>query len=351
MKINAHITITPFWPPATDDSENYFLYPAQIANRSGFTAKIFVYSGKASRQITYGGILINFYKSIISLFKNIPSNSTVHVHTGHRKMLIVIILLLTFKQKCRIIWTPHTSFEFKTDKPYDLPVDIFKILKPLFNRLTAIINISPKEYDHMLKLGYGNIKYIPLVIIDKPFKKYSCKKNKRSFRLLFVGGDRPVKGLLNTIKAFRIFTQNTKLSCQLGILGQVDRNFIKTNKILLTKNIIFYGHVPHFSQEFFRIFSLADGYINNSFCEGSPIAAYEATAAGLKLLLSNLSTLRSIYESNALYHNPDKPEELAKNMLIISNQSRKRKKNILTNTLLKQVSLENFTHSYTSLIC
>ena len=48
--------------------------------------------------------------------------------------------------------------------------------------------------------------------------------------------------------------------------------------------------------------------------EGFPLGVAEAEAAGMKLCLSNLPTLRSIYRERAFYHEPDDYEQLAKNI-------------------------------------
>lgn len=349
--IKKYISIVPFWPLPLKKEENYFIFPALCAKKAGYVINFFVLNKELRKTATDKSMRITFFSSAWRIYKEISIGSVAHVHSGVRYIILLLGMLSIRKSgNVKIIWTPHMSFGLNNGNPYSFPVDLFRLFKPFFVRLHKIITITPYEHRHLLDLGYANVKYLPLTLNSYVFKNIAHEKRDKYFHLLFVGGDRPVKGLENTLVALSILNKKN-VPCRLDVLGEVSDEFIKKHKKLITKNIVMHGQLNHVSRPFLNVFQNADCYINSSFSEGSPVAAYEAVASKLPLILSDLPTLRSIFKSNALYHAPTNPQELAENISFFYNNPSVQKKHVTSNLkLFKKNSPAYFFSQFTAIL-
>lgn len=292
LKTKKYTAVLPFWPLSVADSQNYFLYPLQTAKKQGYQTDK----------------LINPYPGqVLTLLQ---SNRLFHFQTTYHSILAALTLCLLKNRKAKIIWTPHLAFNLKQQT--SLPYNLIKLLKPLMQKLDRIITITPYEHQYFHSLGYTNLTYLPLAINTKLLPSSTFRSN--SLELIFFGGDRLIKNLLPVLKTFTIL-QQLRLNPQLHILDPIKPSFIHQHQRLFRSNIKLYGRLPHLSAKFKQLLSQANYYINNSLAEGSPLAAYEAAFAGVNCCLSSLPTLKNIFGLNALFHHPDKPDQLTHNLL------------------------------------
>jgi glycosyltransferase involved in cell wall biosynthesis len=296
-KPKTYLAILPFWPLAVARSQNYFLNPLLAAKKLGYkTLK-----------------LIN--PSFDQVLNQLQAGQLVHFHSTYRSVFKSLSFSLLKNQSAKLIWTPYLSFNQKNQTT--LPYHLIKFLKPLLKKLDRIITITPYEHRYLRSLGYRNLDYLPLCIDTQrlPRAKLGLEPQPRPLNLLFFGGERPIKNLLPVLKAVKILNQ-LKLQPQLHILDSAKPSFIKQHKKFIGPKIKFYGRLPHLSTKFKKLLSQPNYYINNSLAEGSPLAAYEAAFSGLNCCLSSLPTLKSLFPETALFHHPNRPDQLVRNLLL-----------------------------------
>ena len=307
------ISIVPFWPVALADSENYFLSPSIVAKKQGYDVSIFVVSPSTKQQESvYKGIPVRFFSSVWELYKNLPTRAIIHCQTSCRYAFLILGLLFFKKRACQIVWTPHTSFGYGF--PSKLPFNFFKVFSFMLKRLNRIIAITKYEEEYLQTLGYKNITYIPLVSNKSGLDLEEIRAKEQVFNLLFVGGDRPIKGLVNVLKAVSVL-RKLNIDVKLRVLGTINPSFMKKYSNLILPNIEFLGHIKHRSPLFLNILRQSDCYINNSLYEGHPLAVDEAVEFGLFLCLSDLPTFRRTFGASALFHNPNCYSELVKSII------------------------------------
>jgi len=307
-----YIVIVPFWPLGTPKNENYFFLPAKLAAQRGYKTSIFVLSEKNRDRENFFGIPVYFFQSPFELLRKMPTNAVLHFQTASRKVLLLLFLTSLFKKKRKIFWIPHTSFNRK-NRPFGFPVDIFKLFSFIFKKLDKIIAISEYEQRYLENLGYKNVTF-SLLVIDKERFTPLKKKKKKSFNILFVGGDREVKGLSGVLKAAAVLGK-LGINHNLFVLGKVGKEFRENHRDLINERVKFLGFVEPDSKLLAKVFRNCDCYVNNSLQEGCPLAALEAAASGLFLCLPDLPTLRSIFKEDARYHSCDHYSDLAESLL------------------------------------
>lgn len=307
------IGIVPFWPLGTSDSGNYFLHPALVAGKAEYRVSIFALApNPESRGSFYAGIPLRFFSSPFDLYRSLPQAATIHCQTSCRNIFLILCMLFLRPKNCRVIWTPHTSFG--EGYPSNLPVNFFRVFSFVFKRLDRIIAITKYEEKYLKKFGYKNTSCIPLVVDEKKRDLRKATEYKASFNLLFIGGDRSVKGLVGVLKAVSVLGR-LRFNVRLTVLGEVGPSFIEEHTDLILPNVKFLGRLEAPSPLLINTFGDAVCYVNNSFYEGPSLAASEAAAAGLFLCLANLPTLRKTFGENARYHKPNNYAQLVRSIL------------------------------------
>jgi glycosyltransferase involved in cell wall biosynthesis len=142
--------------------------------------------------------------------------------------------------------------------------------------------------------------------------------------VIFVGGDREVKGLAGVLRAMKIL-EKLKFKVELMVMGKM-----RASSTLA--GVKFLGEVDPESKLFEESWKKADVYVNNSRCEGCPLAVGEAAVAGLGLCLPALPILKGLFRKNASYHQVGNEAQLVRSILfwaynpeLLKEKSRKNK--------------------------
>lgn len=343
------IGVVPFWPLRTLASENYFLQPALFARKQGYRASIFIFSsGTESKETSCAGIPLRFFSSLFSLYRSLPLNAIIHCQTSCRSIFLILFLLFLRQKNCRVVWTPHTSFG--KGHPSNLPLNFFKIFSFVFRRLDRIVTITKYEEEYLRNLSYKNVFYLPLVIDSRRFECIKPLGSRRSFRLLFIGGDRPVKGLTGVLQAVSVL-KRLKVNVELTVLGEVSLTFVKKYADLISSKVKFLGRVKSSSVLLSDTFRKSDCFVNNSFYEGPALAVNEAAAAGLFLCLSDLPTLKGTFGETASYHEPNNYSRLVRSVLFyFYNPEVAEKQAIKNRKIAEDFSYSNFEVKFSQLL-
>ena len=257
------MNIVPFYPLRVLPSEDYF---------NGDL--IYTFGDKPSTE------KVKYFHSPLQLYKSLPKDLPVHCHGMTKEMIMLYILM--FNDKRHKTLTPHTSFG--KYPPWGFPVNLFPILFLLMKRFDKIRAISPYEFDYYQKKGLKQTYYEPLYVDKEYFALLGEHRMRRG--VLCMGGNRAIKNVKTIINACSIAKE------KLTIIDDVFPGSIEFNCAFMENDI----------------------FVNSSYMEGFPLGVAEAEASGMKLCLSNLPTLKSIYGERALYHEPDDYEKLAENI-------------------------------------
>jgi hypothetical protein len=257
------ITITPFYPLRVLPSENYF---------------------KGDLIYTFGNGIsthwVKYFRSPQAMFLHIPKDESLFCHGMNKNMIMLYWLLLKHEGYKEI--TPHTSFG--KYPPWGFPVDLFPALSLLLRQFNMIRAISPYEHKYYMARGFKKV-YCDTLRIDTAYFS-ELGRLRKGTGVLCMGGDRKVKNIKTIIRA-----------C--AIAGR---------KLTVMDNVL-----PG-SLEFNKAFIDNDVFVSSSYMEGYSLGIGEAQAAGMKLCLSDLPTVKSVYEGRALFHEPDDYQKLAENI-------------------------------------
>jgi glycosyltransferase involved in cell wall biosynthesis len=139
---------------------------------------------------------------------------------------------------------------------------------------------------------------------------------------LFIGSLHPRKNLLNLIKAFDRFCQQTKTEYRLLIVGNFmwKNDLKKAQEALLHKDkIILTGRLSN--DELKPILGSASALTYVPFFEGFGIPILEGFAAGIPVITSNTTSMPEVAGNAALLVKPDSIEEISNAMLRITTDS------------------------------
>jgi glycosyltransferase involved in cell wall biosynthesis len=136
---------------------------------------------------------------------------------------------------------------------------------------------------------------------------------------LFVGGIHPRKNLLNLLKAFSLFKKWQKSNMKLLVAGRMAWQFedllekIKTYKY--REDLILLGALEE--SQLARITASAYALVYPSFFEGFGMPILEAMQSGVPVIASNTSSMPEVGVDAALYADPNDPDAIAKQMLLL----------------------------------
>jgi glycosyltransferase involved in cell wall biosynthesis len=253
----------------------------------------------------------NFFKTVTNLKKIIDQYNPVLVHAHLLKS--TWISRAATSGKCPLIFTIHNK----------LSEDAFKVnkLSYYFEKLTyskhqAVIGVSNevlKDYNHWIRIK-GKAEVLYNMIEDKFFKK-SLKNSleKGVLKLIAVGNLRRQKNYLNLLNAFLLLRD---YNIQLDIYGSGDE--YESLQGLINKNslpIRLMGKVNNIDE----VMCNYDAFIQPSSFEGYGIAAVEAMAVGLPVILSDIDVFREVTKDEAIYFKPSDPEDISKAILLFYN--------------------------------
>ena len=316
------------------EREDYFLYPAQIADQMGLKPAIFTMRTPLTpeKKQVINGIDVFRFNSVFSILQRLVNVSPTLAH-GHSFGWLPATFAPLLVRK--YVFTPHA---YRLDVYPKWKVNL--ALLPLKNS-DAIIARTRYEMDQFKRfLGESKIFMIPLPI-DYDFfastKEEWKIETKRRYGLsaddkviLSVTNPRPIKNLETLIRSFAIV--NAKFpSSKLIIVGGEPLSLLglfstikprlnysaELTKLAMSlginKNVIFTGYQN--AEELRKLYAASEIFCMPSWIEGQLLAAGEAASAGLPLVLSSLKTLMEIYDDCALFHDPSNHEQLASQII------------------------------------
>jgi glycosyltransferase involved in cell wall biosynthesis len=182
---------------------------------------------------------------------------------------------------------------------------------------TAIHVTSSFEDDGLVKLGFrGKIKIIPLAVEVQDCQARTYR-NDDTLSLLFLSRLDPIKGLPVLIRAMALLRNCFNVKCDLKIAGEGKNEYLLdllslVNKFDLSENVKFVGFLKGKAK--LNVLAEADVFVLPSYHENFSLAAAEAMAAGLPVIVSDqVGIAKEIDEAAAGVVVPvDSPEALAK---------------------------------------
>lgn len=205
-----------------------------------------------------------------------------------------------------------------------------KIIQNAINKSKIIIIPSHAAEKEILKeFPYVKEKTVviyegaSLALVDRAI----TEKVKKQFLLhrpyfIFVGTLERKKNIAQLTKGFDEFLNKYKLDMDLVLVGKADPHYPdERNKALDIKNaerVIFTGRVSE--QELSALYSGAFAYVSASVFEGFGLPGVEAMKFGLPLVVANTPVFNEIYDSAAVYFNPNSVQDIAEHLYLVSEQ-------------------------------
>lgn len=163
-----------------------------------------------------------------------------------------------------------------------------------------INSISTPEHSHVLP------NYVGDRFMQQP-KKNTLPNHKKGIRLISVGNIKKVKNfeyLLHTFKQLKGYDMS------LDIYGKGDSSYANTLMQIISEYKL-PVRLMGSSNDIASVLPNYDAFVMSSLHEGFGIAAIEAMAMGLPLILSDIDVLREVSFGNAVFFNLSHPDELA----------------------------------------
>lgn len=188
----------------------------------------------------------------------------------------------------------------------------FLIERLTYKKNQNLIAVSPtvlRDYDNTI--GIKGKSYVLYNTISANFFNVikSYDKTIGYFKLVAVGNLREVKNHINLVKALGLLKE-IKVSLTIYGSGNLEKTLIAEAQKLKVE-LILKGSV----NELYKQLQQFDAFIMPSYFEGCSLAALEAMATGLPVILSEIDSFRDIAEHRAFYFNPHSADEIKKSIL------------------------------------
>jgi len=312
------------------EKEDYFLLPVLIANQMGMRTAIFTtrtpVTPKKREKVNCVDVIR--FESVGSMLKQIIKLKPMLVH-GHSFGWIPATLAPLFVT--RYVLTPHI---YKLNIYPSWKVNLVLSLIKKSDALIVLTNFEKFQFKHFV--NESKIHVIPHPIDYDFFSNTKDSEKKQILSryglkptdklILCVANLVPRKNLETLIRSFKLVKKKFPES-KLIIVGGEPKTILgvttprepkrsyRSKLIEMTERMGIKGHVIFAGyqkdKELRGFFKAADVFCLPSLIEGQCLAAGEAAAAGLPLVLSNLEPLVEIYQGCALFHEPTDYEGLA----------------------------------------
>ncbi len=215
---------------------------------------------------------------------------------------------------------------------YSLKLLIYRlVVKSASRRAKKIIAVSQGTKEDIIKLLKIKGKKIEVVYEGVGMSNtnvYAENHTELNKFILYVGSAYPHKNLENLVLAFeKLILKN--INVKLVLVGK-DNFFYKRlkefiiglNNVKLNKNIVFTGYLS--DNELLTLYKKAIAYAYPSLIEGFGLPPLEAQRNGVAVVASEISALKEILGSSALFFNPYNIEDINDKLDQILNNSQKR---------------------------
>lgn len=236
----------------------------------------------------YSGVpLILTLHDIIFLEKRSGTNRSVYQNLGwyYRRLVVPRIL-----RKCKKIITVSQFESNRIQQALHLPAGV----------LTAIHN------------GYST-RFRPMEQVYETTRKYLTAEK----YILFLGNTDPKKNTPLTLKAYSLYAKHSASPLPLLIADLqepiIDRILAEQN-IREIKPLLHYpGYIPH--ADLPAVYNGASVFLYTSLRESFGIPLLEAMACGIPVISSHTSAIPEVAGTGAILVNPEKPEEIAAQLI------------------------------------
>lgn len=210
----------------------------------------------------------------------------------------------------------HTLHIAYTNDLETSPLKIFFEKYLYFNKRNCnLIFLSEfTKNDFMSAVKFKGTSFILNNFIDDAFFSHPPKKftgsGKKTLKLIAVGNVRPQK---NYFYLLEIFKHLKAYDIEVDIYGEGD--IYKYQKVITENDlkVTLKGQAADIN----AVIADYDLFIMTSINEGFPLSVFEAMAAGVPLMLSNIAPLQNIVKDNAIYFELDNAQQAARQLIDI----------------------------------
>jgi len=201
-------------------------------------------------------------------------------------------------------------------------------------KIITVSNILKEELVNMFSLDPQKISVVYEGVDQKifhPAPESEIELFKKRYQIagdyiLAVGHSHPMKNFSGVVQAFSLIRKNHKIN--LVIAGYADK------KLPLSDGMIFLGHVPN--DKLYILYSGAKCFVFPTWHEGFGLPPLEAMACGCPVVVSNRGSLPEVCGEAAIYVDPDKPENIAQEVLKVLNVLNVLNDDVVFNQMIKK---------------
>jgi glycosyltransferase involved in cell wall biosynthesis len=225
------------------------------------------------------------------LYRHVPDYDLVHVHGLFAYTTLPACAAARHFKKPYVI-TPHgvldpwcLSHKWWKKYPY------YHLLeRKNLGHVSAIHVTSSFEATGLARLGFNDKSHVIPLCVDLPDHAIKHQPNKPSLNLLFLSRLDPIKGLPVLLEAIAVLRTRFDIPVQLKIAGQGDEEYVfqlhtLIKKLKISENVVFVGFLQGAAKS--EALAEADVFVLPSYHENFGLAAAEALAAGLPVVLSD----------------------------------------------------------------
>ena len=323
------------------EKEDYNAVPCKAIRELGYDTEVLTLLRPGlKKEESVRGIKIKRFRNTFALLKYIwLSKDIVIVHAFLRPFLPSLLSSLINKPK---VMSPNT-YQIGSNKL----IAFLSLI--LMKRFDMLFNFTPHELETYKAAGIeeSKLRLMPCSIDYGFFSKKATnlepvrkkwKINKDDFVVVTVCNLKAVKNVDVMLKAVALLKDKIK-NIRFILIGpnslgserykdgfQKEHHFVLNeaiNELSIEKNVIATGKLTF--EEIREILNVSDVYVNSSSVESQCLSAYESSAAGLPLCLSDIGSFRSVFGDKVLYHNSRDSGKLAENLLFYYKNPEKRK--------------------------
>ncbi len=235
------------------------------------------------------------------LFKNIRvvQTTTAFYKDALLRDAIFIIIALIFRKEVIVFFRGwNDSLAYNLNGIYDF------VVKKIFFKSRAIIDLSSKNIAHLKALGFKGKLYLETTLVDTALLEgfnleHSLKKRVRSQskNILFLSRIEKTKGIFEILKVYRLLKEkDDTYTLTFAGDGRDTADLKKKIEENNLKDVLFTGYVAGSQKK--EIYQKAWLFIFLSEFEGMPNAVLEAMAMGLPVITTNVGGLKDVFTNH-----------------------------------------------------
>jgi glycosyltransferase involved in cell wall biosynthesis len=225
------------------------------------------------------------------LYRHVPDYDLVHVHGLFAYTTLPACSAARHFKKPYVITTHGVldpwclSHKWWKKYPY-----YYLLERDNLKHVSALHVTSPFEATGLARLGFSEKSHVIPLCVDLQDYVIKYQPGKESLNLLFLSRLDPIKGLPVLLEAIKKIRAQYDVPVQLKIAGQGDKEYVfqlqkLIKKLNISDNVVFVGFLQGAAKS--DALAEADIFVLPSYHENFGLAAAEALAAGLPVVLSD----------------------------------------------------------------